>query len=269
MNTRKIAMSGFSAIALLAALASSAQADLITNGNFESWAYPGNSALLNNSDMTGWGTSSGWTFVVPPGKAGAGFAGLDYGYEGIGPNFQLWTATGAGNVGNGGPDVITPSPVGGNFIASDGNYQIGNIYQTVHGLVAGNSYTLSFYAGLAQQYLDSGANTADWKVTLGGGAAQYANFSDPSHGFSGWVQETMTFTATSATELLSFLAQGGPASDPPFLLLDGVSLNPTVVTPPTPVPPPVSSTPLPAALFFVAPALAGVFGFSRRKQNNA
>ena len=263
MNTRKIAMSGFSAIALLA-LASTAQADLITNGGFESWGYPGQSALLNNSDMTGWGTNSGWTFVVPPGKAGLGFAELDYGYEGIGPNFQLWTATGAGNIGNGGLSVITPSPDGGNFVASDGNYQTGNIYQYVSGLIAGNSYTLSFYAGLAQQYLDSGNNTADWQVTLGGGAAQYASFSDLSHDFSGWTKETMTFTATAGTELLSFLAQGGPASDPPFLTLDGVSLNPTI-TPP--IPP--STTPLPAALFFVAPALAGVFGFSRRKQNKA
>jgi len=52
MNTHKTAMASFSAIALMAALASSAQADLITNGGFESWAYPGNSALLNNSDMT-------------------------------------------------------------------------------------------------------------------------------------------------------------------------------------------------------------------------
>ena len=268
MNTRKIAMSGFSAIALLA-LASTAQADLITNGGFEQWQYGSSSALLNNSDMTGWGTNSGWTFVVPPGKAGAGFAGLDYGYEGIGPNFQLWTATGAGNTGNGGPDVITQSPDGGNFVASDGNYQTGNIYQYVSGLVAGNSYTLSFYAGLAQEYLDSGANTADWQVTLGGGAAQYASFSDPSHGFSGWKQETMTFTATSATELLSFLAQGGPASDPPFLLLDGVHLNPASPNPPPPPGPTPSATPLPAALFFVAPALAGVFGFSRRKQNKA
>ncbi len=31
----------------------------------------------------------------------------------------------------------------------------------------------------------------------------------------------------------------------------------------------VTPTPLPAALFFVAPALAGVFGFSRRKQDKA
>jgi len=32
--------------------------------------------------------------------------------------------------------------------------------------------------------------------------------------------------------------------------------------------PPVAPTPLPAALFFVAPALAGVFGFSRRKNGS-
>ena len=66
MNTHKTAMASFSVIALLA-LASPDQADLITNCGFEQYQYGSSSALLTNTDMTGWGTNSGWTFVVPPG----------------------------------------------------------------------------------------------------------------------------------------------------------------------------------------------------------
>ena len=36
---------------------------------------------------------------------------------------------------------------------------------------------------------------------------------------------TMTFTATSTSELLSFLATGGPTGFPPFALLSNVSMN--------------------------------------------
>ena len=124
-----------------------------------------------------------------------------------------------------------------------------------------------------------GANQTQWSVTLGdslspnqtvtapngetrtgvtivtGGQTQLSSLqSIPSQGFAGWEQQTMIFTANASTEILGFLALGGPSGVPPVGLLDGVS---------------VTATPLPAALFFVAPALAGVFGFSRRKQNKA
>jgi hypothetical protein len=47
----------------------------------------------------------------------------------------------------------------------------------------------------------------------------------PSQGFSGWMYQTFDFTATSASENLSFLAVGGPNGVPPFALLDGVTMN--------------------------------------------
>jgi hypothetical protein len=37
--------------------------------------------------------------------------------------------------------------------------------------------------------------------------------------------ESMSFTATSTSELLVFLSKGGPTSLPPVALLDGVSLT--------------------------------------------
>jgi hypothetical protein len=44
--------------------------------------------------------------------------------------------------------------------------------------------------------------------------------------FSGWMLETLDFTATQTSETLSFLAVGAPAANlPPFALLDDVSLT--------------------------------------------
>ena len=46
-----------------------------------------------------------------------------------------------------------------------------------------------------------------------------------SHGVVPWSLETMTFQATSASQVLTFLAMGTPAGEPPIDLLDGMSLS--------------------------------------------
>jgi len=46
-----------------------------------------------------------------------------------------------------------------------------------------------------------------------------------NHGFTGWMHQTFTYTATNTSELLSFLAVGTPNGVPPFVLLDGVVVN--------------------------------------------
>jgi hypothetical protein len=38
------------------------------------------------------------------------------------------------------------------------------------------------------------------------------------------MSQSLTFTATGPTEVLSFFANGGPSGVPPFALLDGVSM---------------------------------------------
>jgi hypothetical protein len=58
---------------------------------------------------------------------------------------------------------------------------------------------------------------------------------NPAGGFTPWNEQTMTFTATSASELLSFLALGGPSGVPPVALLADVSLNPNSVPEPASV----------------------------------
>src|SRR5580700_3789694 len=46
-----------------------------------------------------------------------------------------------------------------------------------------------------------------------------------SRGFTGWMTGSMTFTATSASEVLEFVSLGAPSGQPPVALLDGVSLT--------------------------------------------
>jgi len=48
---------------------------------------------------------------------------------------------------------------------------------------------------------------------------------DANHGAVGWMSQSLTYTATASTELLSFIAVGTPNGEPPFALLDGVSVT--------------------------------------------
>jgi len=68
-------------------------------------------------------------------------------------------------------------------------------------------------------------NTEQWQVTLGSETLFTPVEDNVSHGFSGWLFETMGFTAASSSEPLSFLSVGTPNGVPPFALLDGVTLS--------------------------------------------
>ena len=125
------------------------------------------------------------------------------------------------------------SPDGGNFLAADPAYQTAAINQTISGLTAGQVYEVGFYWGGAQQTGFSGVTWEGWQVSLGAETHSTPgdNLHDPgtisnaNHGFTGWRYTTLDFTATSGTEVLSFLSLGGPTGVPPFALLDGVSLQ--------------------------------------------
>jgi len=47
----------------------------------------------------------------------------------------------------------------------------------------------------------------------------------PEHGFVGWTSKTFNFVANSSSSYLYFLAAGAPKGQPPFSLLDNVSLT--------------------------------------------
>jgi hypothetical protein len=196
-----------SAVAALTSMTAQATTtNLVTNGGFETLTN-GLGQIGYNTVATGW-TTTGYNFVFGGNTADTTGAVGSYGVT------KLW--------GNNG---LTYSPLGGNFLAADGAYQVQAISQSITGLIVGQQYDLSFYWAGAQQSGYSGVTTENWKVSLGDQSYTTATVTDASHGFTGWVQETYSFTATATTEALSFLAAGTPNGEPPFSLLDGVSLT--------------------------------------------
>jgi hypothetical protein len=199
---------------------------LITNGGFESttngpgFQFDSTQSGYPYTTATGWTSANGnpgsaYNFIFAPGTADTTGATGQYG------GLSLW------GTNNGGNNVIpASSPDGGNFLAADGDFQNAAIQQTITGLTSGNAYTLGFYWAASQQSGFNGDTLQYWSVSFGSQTQQTPTYALPSHGFSGWMYQTFNFTADGSSDLLSFLAVGN-VQVPPFLLLDGVSLNPT------------------------------------------
>jgi hypothetical protein len=217
MTWKKLALNVVSIIAFAMVASGGAQAggiNLVSNGSFEETTN-GGGQLGYNTDATGWSTN-GYNFLFTPGSADT------TGVPGQFGNLQLW---GPNNGSANGLPVTSPD--GGNFVAGDGAYDSGPISQTLTGLTIGSTYQVGFWWAGAQQSGFTGPNTEQWVVTLGSESQSTSVYDNPSHGFSGWVYQTFNYTATSTSEVLSFLAVGTPISPsvPPMSLLDGVSVN--------------------------------------------
>jgi len=213
-----------------------AHANLILNGGFEQTSNGTNKQLTagssttqtNFTTLTGWNSQSltdgggGYNFVMNPSQPA--------------PNAVLSLYT----TGNG----FKASADGGNFFASDPAYGPGLLYQTVNGLVVGDLYTLTFSYALGQQSGYTGSNSDYWKFGLGTTLSdlnrQTSVLTIPQGGFSGWQTVSTTFNATSSTEMLGFLAATSTPGAPPFMLLDGVSLNAVAKAPAAAVPEPAT-----------------------------
>jgi Protein of unknown function (DUF642)/PEP-CTERM motif len=228
------------ALTVVSTAAHADSVNLVTNGSFSTITTPGSAefnTVSNPNAVTGW-TSTGFNFVfTSPGATTAG----------AGNHLSLWD-----------PSNFTASPDGGNFIALDGAFQVGAVSQTINGLVAGQATTVSFYFAGAQQSGFSGTTTEQLTVSLGDQTFATQVLTDPSHGFTGWYSESFTFTPTSTSETLSFLANGTPSGEPPMSLLDGVSVTQPEV-------------PEPSSLLLFATGLTGLSGmvrarFSKRNQ---
>lgn len=208
----------FFAIAAAASLFATAgnATELVTNGNFESGTY---GDIGHGGSVTGWNTNDGYTFLYSASNDDK--TGVPNRYNEM---MQLWGPKNNGAAGN----TLGASPAGGNYLAADGAYITRDITQTISGLTVGQQYNLTFYWAGAQQKGYDGATSEQWKVTFGNdaGDVRYTDvLQNAEHGFTGWHQETMTFTANKTSELLSFLAIGTPTGEPPFSLLDGVSMQ--------------------------------------------
>jgi hypothetical protein len=234
---------------LTLALASPAAmaANLVLNGGFESnGGVGGIPAVSSASNWTVGATTDGapqpFVFIVDGNADSTGF-NSQWGTIRIwGPNTPNGVSSGPGSVPNPhnyGPvqNGFTVSPDGGYFLGADAAYANAPISQLITGLTPGVKYDLNFFQAGAQFVDAQGANTEGWNVTFGSQTFSSPTLNNASEGFTGWQSVSMTFTATSASQTLTFLATGGPNGLPPFALLDGVSLTDST-TPPSPVPEP-------------------------------
>ncbi|MET0322095.1 MAG: PEPxxWA-CTERM sorting domain-containing protein [Duganella sp.] len=233
MRIKSILPSLTAAMAMLALSAGAAHAatNLVVNGNFDATTNGTNKQLAatpaaalaadKRTTLTGWtssnGRDGGYNFVLDADLAKTW-------------DSAIWLRSENKGVSNG----YTSSANGGNIFASDALYHPGTLSQTISGLTQDAYYTLTFDFALAQQVGFTGANTDNyWHVVFGDETFNSNELSIASGGFSGWETATMTFKASSTSQVLSFLAQSSAPGAPPFLLLDSVALAAAVPEPST------------------------------------
>lgn len=204
MAIRAFLLGSAAALVAVAAPASATPlpiANLVANGSFESTTATDKTYF--NGQVAGWSGGTNLTFIDFPGTADD-------------PSKYLTVY---------GPFPAT-SPDGGNFVEADGdpNYS-GAIYQTIDGLTVGQQYKLSFYQAAGQQLNFTGPTTEQWQVSFGSETYLSSLYSLPQGGVGPWQAQTMTFTATATSQVLTFLAKGTPGGAPPISFLDGVSMS--------------------------------------------
>lgn len=185
---------------LIAALVSTgaSAAELVTNGSFSTTTLTTKGTFAGN--VSGWGGGAKLTFLNYPGTASSAYLAVYPGFASV-------------------------SPDGGNFVEMDGDPTYSSaITQTLTGLTIGHDYAVKFFEAAGQQNGYTGATTELWKVTFGSASQLSYKYSLPQGGTGAWRAETMNFTATSTSQLLSFLAVGTPNGQPPISFLDGVSV---------------------------------------------
>lgn len=223
--------------------AGAAHANLVTNGNFETVTNGTNKQLNPLTTTTTSRTSlTGWTSGLSASNGDA--------YNFVLANSLAATSTSIKQIKN-----YTTSANGGNVFSSDAQYGPGALSQTITGLAIGTTYLLTFEWAVGQQAGFNGQNLNNyWNVTFGGSSANTSTVTIADSAFSGWQTASMTFVATNASQLLSFLAKGGTSGAPPFLMLDGVSLD-------------KANVPEPSTISLLL-AGAGLIGFTARRRRN-
>ena len=262
--------------------------NLVTNGYFDQTTngqgayYTGtSSAPAGSTYATGWNACSTTTcnsadggypflFIATPGIAvGAatnatnGFADPWDDAAGHGNSAQgtAYRAVWGANNGGVGQDGLAADAFNGygplgrtdphNFLIADGDYHRTAIGQTINNLIVGDHYSVVFDWAATQWSKNTGPTTEQWQVMFGNAAMSTPIFHLNSKSFSGWMEATMNFTATSQSQALSFLALGTPTGAPPMLLLDDVQLY---------------DTPEPAALAVLVVGLGCVGVAARRRR---
>ena len=211
----------------MASIGASAQAatNLVTDGNFTTLTHGpgelGGGPAVSNTVATGW-TSAGYNFVLAVADQAVN---SEFGAN----DLALWDqANGGGNGWNG------LAAAGGNIAAIDGAFLQGPLFQSVSGLIIGQSYDLSFYYAFGQEAGFTGATTQNLDWTLGSDVnSGSGNISVGSKAFTGWTPVNDSFTATATTETLSFLSAASPQTPPFALHVAMLSIPPAIPEPAT------------------------------------
>jgi len=214
---KKIALITAIAAAAITATPAVAATNLVKNGGFETTSRTGNFQIGTPGTVSDWTTAGGYNLLFNAAIATTVNAVGAYDYTNL---EKLWSAN--------------ASKQGGNFVALDGDADVrGAFSQTINGLTAGQQYVLSFEWGAGQLQSRIGATTEQLQYSLGSSVFTTAILNNASQGFTGWNTVTRTFTATGASQVLSFLSIGTPTGLPPIALLDNVSLTAAVPEPAT------------------------------------
>ena len=202
--------------ALAVAVPALAGNNLVVNGGFEQTNVGTEHQVIGSSDLPGWTVSTSiYRYADVYDASAATKYTVSYDGGGYGSDDRRLPASFTGL-----------SPSGGNFFGLDGDLTYGTpLTQKIYGLVAGQKYNVKFDWAATQLRNRQGPTTNQFIVSLGNESHSTPVVKVASQGFDGWYKAGVTFTATSSSETLQFLANGSPAGLPPFALLDGVSLT--------------------------------------------
>jgi len=218
MKLNIIPLAAFAA-AIVSAAPAAAAVELVTNGGFDS--VSNNAQNFEVSPGNTYGTVTGWsTSTSPSGNpynilfheaiATTGNAVGQYSFTGL---EDLWA-------------VPSNTAGHGNFMALDGDPAVnGTFYQILTGLTVGAVYNLTFDWATGQIHSRTGATTEGLNVQVGSLNLTLPDRNTPSAGATPWGTVSTNFTATSSSQMLSFLALGAPGTLPPVALLDNVSVR--------------------------------------------
>jgi hypothetical protein len=238
------ALAALAITAVLAGPASAAVTNLVQNGDFSESSLT-SGQIGYNTTVTDWAPApddNSYILLLTATSAVSGVTN-QFGTN----NFSLWSTS------NGGLNTVTAPPGGGSFVGMDGDYPgyTAPLEQTINGLTVGEKYTVNFATAYGQQEGYTGATTQYWTVSLGSASQNTPTVDVASKGFSGWTDNSVTFTATGTSEVLSFLAVGNTPV-PPFALLGDVSMT--------------AGVPEPATWAMMIVGIAGIGGMARRRR---
>ena len=222
--TKKMIVTAIVAMVLAMGATGIGQASIVTNGNFTlnpsgGTISLGNPIQINNSTLQAWTLTNS-----------------------SGPNNSYSWLYDTSNYSSGSVQLYGPisAPTTGvtNFVGMDTNFpqspNISALQQTITGLTPGQAYSFSFYWGVTSQTNFSGTYTDTLSVGFGSSAVSSAGqagsqtvsqaYTD-GQPYAGWNLATMTFTANSTSDILSFLGTSGTnvSGGPPFVLLADVT----------------------------------------------